>query len=189
MEETIEDRLLIKLLAEHTQEGMETAIRLYGGAVKAVCNSILSGYTKEDIEETVSDCFVALWAGIGNFDPERNVSLKSYLYGIARITALNKKRSLAKRTVTENIDNIVSLSDVNVEKEVIGKLDHAILKDLILHMKSPSKEVFLYRYYEQRPVKDIAEKLRISVKKVENILARGKVKLRKQLAENGVSFE
>lgn len=90
-----EEELVDKILRS-TSEGMTIAIDLYGGAVKKICMSILAGYQNEDVEEAVSDSFVALWKAIETGRYDRSTGIKYYLYGIARRTALNKKRELAK---------------------------------------------------------------------------------------------
>lgn len=87
---------LVELIRNDTALGIEIVIDLYGGAVKTVCREILAGFSDEDIEEAVADSFTALWQSIDNYDLNRGSCLKSYLYGIARRVALNKRRALAK---------------------------------------------------------------------------------------------
>ena len=53
-------------------------------------------------------------------------------------------------------------------------------------MKSPDREIFIYRYYEQNSIREIAQKLTLSVKSVEGRLARGREHLKKQLLQKGV---
>lgn len=60
----MEEQELLDCLTEDVSLGMELVIRQYGSAVKTICRSILSGYSKEDIEETVSDTFVGLWQAV-----------------------------------------------------------------------------------------------------------------------------
>ena len=55
-------------------------------------------------------------------------------------------------------------------------------------MKSPDKEIFTLRYFNQNTIKEIANKLVLKTKTVENKLARGKVKLRKQLINIGIEL-
>lgn len=57
-----------------------------------------------------------------------------------------------------------------------------------MELESPDKEIFIYRYYEQYTVKEIAEKLKIKAKTVENKLDRGKAGLMKKLVQCGVSW-
>lgn len=182
------DEELVAIILRDTSEGMSIAIESCGGAVKKICRTILAGYPSEDVEEIVSDSFVALWKAIETGRYDGSVSVKSYLYGIARKTSLNKKRELAKKKTTENIDQVMDFADVDVEQEAIRKVDYQILNEVIMELESPDKEIFIYRYYEQYTVKEIAEKLKIKAKTVENKLDRGKAGLMKKLVQCGVSW-
>ena len=85
----MEDKELIEMIHSNTSVGIRNAIQIYGQSVKTICSCILKGFPQEDIEEAVSDSFVGLWKSIGKFDDKRCESLRSYIYGIARKTALN----------------------------------------------------------------------------------------------------
>lgn len=183
----MKDEELIDKLLWHTSEGMSIAIDLYGKAVKKICSTILDGYPMEDAEEVVSDAFVALWRAIETGRYDGSVGIKYYLYGISRKTALNRKRELSKRQSTEAIDEVIKIADLNVEQEAVRKVDYQILNEVIMELKSPDKEIFIYRYYEQYSIKEIAAKLMMNAKAVENKIARGKVKLKKRLLQCGVS--
>ena len=78
------DQSLIHLLKADPEEGLRMAISLYGKAIKTICYSILRDAPDEDIEEAVSDTFVAIWQSARNFRTDQGVSFKSYCYGIAR---------------------------------------------------------------------------------------------------------
>lgn len=81
-----------KLILRDPEEGISKAIGLYGGAVKTICRNILSGYPEEDIEEAIAQSFAELWRSMPNYSPSRGSSVKSWLYGIARKTALMHRR-------------------------------------------------------------------------------------------------
>ncbi|WP_167958266.1 RNA polymerase sigma factor [Anaerosporobacter faecicola] len=181
----MEDKELLALIREDASKGIETAIRLYGGAVRKICMVILSGYEEEDIEEAVSDCFLELWKSREHYDVQRNVSIKCYLYGIARNIAKNRKRTLAKKKPCDVLADLEDTTKEDLEEQIMKEIDAQILRDLINCMESPNKEIFVYRYFYQNTVKEIAEKLELPAKKVENQLSRGKSKLRKQLVERG----
>ena len=53
-------------------------------------------FTSEDIEETISDVFVALWMARDKIEVTKDCGLKEYLYDIARKTALNRRRKLMR---------------------------------------------------------------------------------------------
>ena len=64
--------------------------------------------------------------------------------------------------------------------------ENEMLFGLIEDMKSPDREIFIYRYYEQNSIREIAEALSISVKSVEGRLARGRERLKKQMLQRGI---
>lgn len=83
---------------------------------------------------------------------------------------------------------MVRIADVDVEQEAMRKVEYQILNEMIMELGSLDKEIFFYRYYEQFTIKEIAAKLMITVKTVENKLTRGKARLKKKLLQCGVSL-
>ncbi len=183
----MEEQELLDCLSEDVSLGIELAIRQYGKAVKTICRSILSGYSGEDIEEAVSDTFVGLWRSREKIKLTDGQGLREYLYGIARRTALNKRRTLAKEHPTQDIDTAEELvSGENVEEQIVSRSEYEILYQLVNSMKSPDREIFIYRYFYQHSIKEIADKLALKAKTVENKLSRGKRRLRQQLLQCGI---
>lgn len=190
------ERELLRLLNEDVSAGMERLIDLYGGAVKKICLSIMNGFSQEDIEEAISDTFVALWLAREKVEVAGECGIKNYLYGIARKTALNRRRKImhAREFVTtdelEQMDEQDALiARDNVEDEVLKKSEYVVLHQLIEEMRSPDCEIFKYRYFEENSVKEIAERLNLTTKVVENRLYRGKSDLKKQLILCGINME
>lgn len=139
------------------------------------------------MEEAVSDAFVGLWKSRDKILIKQGKGLKVYLYGVARKTALDKKRALAKRKPTEDLDNVPEMASTeNIEEAVVQQSENEMLFRLIEAMKSPDREIFIYRYYEQNSIREIAERLSITVKSVEGRLARGRERLKKQLLQRGI---
>lgn len=118
----MKDADLLKILHENTSYGIEVAIDTYGKAVKTICQTILTGFSEEDVEEAVSDTFVGLWKAIDRIKLERETGLKEYLYGIARRTALNKRRKLANKLVfkTKTVENKLVRGKVKLRKQLIN---------------------------------------------------------------------
>lgn len=183
------DQELLKLILHEAPLGIEIAIEMYGGAVKTICREILSGFRREDVEEAVADTFTALWKSVHNYDINKGSCLKSYLYGIARRTALNKKRQLIKTDLYLDERAAAAAGDRDVSAEIEKKLETEELRQLIIELESPDREIFIKRYFLAMPVKDIAEDLDIPAKAVENRLYRGKKRLKKQLIKRGVVCE
>ena len=80
------DARLVNLLKYNPSKGLEIAVQQYSGLVKTIVVRIIGYDKQQDVEETVSDVFVALWKSINNFDPEKG-KLKNYIISIARFKA------------------------------------------------------------------------------------------------------
>ena len=83
------EKELLVCLQEDASRGIQLAIEIYAKPVKTICLSVLNGYSQQDIEEAVSATFVGLWKAKDRIVLDDENGLKSSLYGIARITALN----------------------------------------------------------------------------------------------------
>ena len=173
----MDERTLLAMLTTEPERGVEQLIRTYGPAVHKICRSILAGLPPEEIEEAVSDVFVNVWQHRDRIRLDGACSLKSYLYAVARNAARDRLRALRPSPLSPELtdDNVVSdwLQD-----EVLTSLEE---------LGEPERSIFLERYYLGRSVKDIAERLHFPTKKVENILYRGKLRLREILKKKGVT--
>lgn len=139
----------------------------------------------EDIEEIISDVFVALWKNQKNLDI--NKELSSYIAGITR-NILSKK--------FRNIINIIYMDDYNNELLGINNLENileqsentqAVMNELN-NMKIEDKDIFMYFYYNNKTIKEIAIILNVSEKKVKSRLFRIRKKLKKNLERKGYSY-
>lgn len=90
------DQELLILLKEDTESGLRELLRTYGPAFRTIARNILRDLSEEDIEEVISDILIGIWKSKDYFDESREVPFKSYCYGIARKTALKKRREYTK---------------------------------------------------------------------------------------------
>ena len=79
------------------------------------------------------------------------------------------------------------VSDISLENEAQRKELRQILHEVIALLGEPDNKVFLYKYFLCMKNKEIANCLQISEKKTENILYRGKGKLKEMLMERGMT--
>jgi len=115
----------------------------------------------------------------------RGSSVKSYLYGIARKTALMIRRRSPLREIIP-LEDAITGSALSAEDEFFTEEEERILHFAVAEMQEPARSVFIlkYFYYEKNAV--IARRLNLSCKKVENILFREKKKLCRILKERGI---
>lgn len=183
------DKRILSLLKKSPQDGLSLAIDTYGGPVKTICNNILNDCSKEDIEEAISDTFFKLWQNIDKFKEERNTTLKSYIYAIARNTCLDKRRKLKKDSLLIPIEEDTIDISINMYDDYANKINNKIIYETINNMDEPDKSIFILRYFYFEKVKDIAIRLNLSDKKVENCLYRSKNNLKKSLIDGGIIYE
>lgn len=181
------DQELLSLLRKHPEQGIHKLMALYGGAIATICRNFLYDCSEEDVEEAIADTVIHFWKNLNKFELKENYSLKSYLYAIARNVARDLRRKQRKEDIFSMEELSLELpSEYHLENEIERRRCEAALHTCLEGMKEPDKSVFLYRYFYGYKVKDIAELLALSSKQVENILFRGKDKLRKDLLERGI---
>ena len=144
------DRQLALLLKNDPARGLEAALDRYGGAVKVICAAILGEENHQEVEEAISDSFVALWKGLDKYDPE--LPLSSWLYGIARRTAQNRRKRMGRSAPLlclelepESAGEEPDLVDQAAARENARLLRQAVEEGKI----APSRHQSYARLYEQ----------------------------------------
>ena len=183
----VDDRMLPLLIQNNPDQGMLLAIRQYGNAVRTICRNILADCGSAEAEDAVSECFSNIWQAAGRFNPELGASFRSYCYGIARTTALAYRRKLRKVPVLPLEETCLAALGDNVE--TMKNEEEELVHQVVEAMREPDRTIFLLRYFYFFKVKEIAERLDLSPKKVENILSRRKKDLEAVLREGGLGNE
>ncbi|WP_051539083.1 RNA polymerase sigma-70 factor [Prolixibacter bellariivorans] len=132
-------------------------------------------------EDIVQEVFFKLWTDKGRIAIE--TSVKAYLYQMVRNTSLNylKHKNVIKQYEIANKDesNYIgeSLDELLIGKELNAKIQAAIEK-----LPTERRKVFLLSRMDGLKYKEIAEKLNISIKTVENQMGKALSTLRTELA-------
>ncbi len=181
------EKELLLLLNKNPGRAIHEMMNAYGDSISTICRNFLYDCSEDDIEETIADTYINFWRNKDKFKLDERYSLKSYLYAIARNAARDKRRSLKKADIysIEELE-LVLVSEENIEIEYEKREMEAVLHTCLENMKEPDKTIFLYRYFYGYKTGEIGNILDLPVKKVENILYRGKEKLRKDLEERGI---
>ncbi len=180
------DRQLIKLLKKDPERGLGTVLELYGGAIKTICGNILSGCAREDVEEAAADALAAIWKAADRFQADRGTSFKSYCYGITRKKALSRRKKLLVRGALVPLQEELLFEENDPSAKIEQEEEERILHETVGELEEPERSVFILRYFFFFKVKEIAERLELTDKKVENCLYRGKEKLRTALIRKGI---
>ena len=105
--------------------------------------------------------------------PEDGIKMAIDIYGAA------------VNTICKNI--LINLNSEDIE-EAISDTFFKLWKN-VDNFKEPDRSIFILRYFYFEKVKEIASKLNLSEKKVENILYRSKTKLKEKLIKGGIIYE
>lgn len=182
------DEKLIELIENNPDKGIHEAMQIYGKAVNTICRSILSNHDEGLIDEAVSDTFFKVWKNSHQFSAKTGKSLKSWIYSIARNASIDILRKNGHDILSLEVEEVEeAVSGMSLENEVQKKELKKILHEVIEKLGEPDNQVFLMKYFLFMRNKDIAAKLQISEKKVENILFRGKDKLKEMLIRRGIT--
>ncbi|MCH3992880.1 MAG: RNA polymerase sigma-70 factor [Prevotella sp.] len=157
------DQILITKIQEGDQKSFDQVFLHYYPKVQLFINGII--HQKEDSENISQDLFVQLWrsrtslAHIQNFD--------SYLFTMAKHAAFHYLRKEVYHS-TESIEHIPPQEDYSSEDEIMAESLLEYIRNAIDKMPEKQKEIFLMSRRDGLSNEEIARKLHISKRTVEN---------------------
>lgn len=170
----MEDASILELLRARQSEGLEQLLSRYSGLMHYVIGGILRH--PQEVEDCYNEVCLCLWQKVDAYDPEK-ASLSTYLTAVSRNMALNRLKSLQRRSAHETEEEPSSAStpeDALVRKEQLEQL-----KALIGRMDHKDRQLFYRKYYYMQPMAQIAAEMGLSLRAAEGRLYR----LRKRLQE------
>ena len=157
----------------------------YGYVYSIVKKGVSICLTNEDIEEIVSDVFIALWKNSKMLS--NTIDIKAYLSGIAKNIIKNKyRKNEINFSISEYEEKIIDNS--NLEKQAEENEQNIIIKNTLKNLKNQEYKAFIMFYYEAKTTKEIAKDLNCTVGKVKVILHRVRKKIRKNLEDGGYGY-
>ena len=171
------DTKALKLLQEGEPDALEWFIDRYGSYVGTIVKNVLqNSMSQADVEEVTADVFVTLWKSAERMLP---LNIKGYLSRVSRSLALRKLR---ERKVEFCLDDAILVLE---EDSLIERLDREqrdeLVRQAVLSMAQPDREIFLRHYYYCQNISLIAEKMQMNPSTVKTRLRRGREKLRQHL--------
>jgi RNA polymerase sigma-70 factor (ECF subfamily) len=172
-----DDALLLTALREGDNRVFDRIVLRYYKSIFYFVNQNVTSY--EDAEELTQDIFVKLWK---NSQKVEIVSLKNFLYTLARNTIIDYIRRNVNRMIfeylTDDSDIVADDSDIE-DKEAIERL-HAMVGQYTQSLPDRQREVYHLRWEDGLSRKKIAAKMGITVttvdihlrKAVENLISK-----------------
>lgn len=166
----------LRQLKNGSEDALGWFIHTYTPYVTTVVYNIIGNSMSDaDMEEVVSDVFVALWQ-----NADKVHSPKGYLGTIARNKAKNKARELDLALPLQ--EHFLIVDELTPERQWEKKELNAAVKRAILEMGHPDKEIFLRFYYYYQTLEEISTEMSIPLSTVKTKLRRGRGKLKATLA-------
>lgn len=150
-----------------------------------VKNGVSIYITDEDIEEIISDVFIAIWKNSKVLSVTTDI--KAYLTGISKNRIKNKYRK-SELSVSLSEYEEKMLDNGNLEKQAEENEQNRIIQNTLITLKQDEYKTFIMFYYEAKTTKQIAESLNCSIGKVKVILHRVRKKIKRNLEDGGYSY-
>ena len=150
-----------------------------------VKNGISINISQEDMEEIISDTFVAFWKNSKYL--RKDLLVKPYLKGIAKNLIKNKYRDNNINVSIENYENTL-VGDFDIDDVIENNEKNEVILDTLKTLNKNEYSIFMMYYYEGKNIKEISKELNLSVGNVKTILHRVRKKIKRNLEEGGYSY-
>ena len=131
-------------------------------------------FDKSIAEDLMQEVFLKIWEKRNEIDPDRNV--EAYIFTIARNLVYKETRKmLANANFIDYARHGLDEADDSTENSIDACSEHGHLTELIHQMPPARRDIYLLNKIHGLSVKDIAERLGLSSRTVENQLYQAKI--------------
>jgi RNA polymerase sigma-70 factor (ECF subfamily) len=157
---------------------------LYGLFAPKILRTCMKMYLcQEDAEEIVQEVFLKVWEKRGDLDD--TLSFNAYLLTIMRSLIFKRSRKQALATAYQKYNIQFFLKGENTTEEtILFEEIKSFSAKAIAALPKGQQEVFSLKFSEHLTADEIAERLQLSKRTVENQLYKATKKLKKQLISN-----
>ena len=165
-------------LQKQKEDALEYVIEQFSGHVNAIAYKVLSGISKDAVDDCVSEVFLAIWQNSRQFKGEPE-DFKKWIGMMTKYKAIDLFRKLEKQQARERSDELLEQGTKgdDLQEQLVKKEENKELLLAISKLESINRDIFMMKYYLQLSTNEIAEALNLSKAAVENRLYRGKKKL------------
>ena len=174
---------IIKQLKRGSEAAFEALYDLFSAKIFSVAMRL--GASTEDAEEVVQEVFLKLWTNRANINEE--LSINAYLLTITKNTVINRHKKQAYETAYKKYLEKQDLhSFMGTEEQVHYSDFEQLAQNFIQKLPTQQKEIFVLAKKQNLSSKEIAEKLNLSVRTVENQVYRATKKIKTEFKKNGM---
>jgi len=182
----VDDKKLSRALRQGDRRALDKAIAAYTSYLSVVAWRALGPDARqEDVEEIVSDTFLALWRSREDLDPEQG--LKPYIAAIARNRAIDRRRTA--RPAPVSLDELDESPAPGPEEELERRAFTAALWDALAALPDVDRALVEGYYFEEERLRDLAGRLGLTPGCAKTRLCRARKTLKKMLIKEGLTRE
>jgi len=136
-------------------------------------------------EDLTQNVFLKIWERHEDIDPEKGID--NYMFTIARHLVYQETEERMKLIIGPNeIEGLKEMSDNSLEENIDATSLESYLQSVVNQLPSARKEIFQLSRIHHLSNKEIADKLSISEKTVENQITRALKFLKEQLSKDSI---
>ncbi|MEX2566415.1 MAG: sigma-70 family RNA polymerase sigma factor [Cyclobacteriaceae bacterium] len=160
---------MVKRISENDEKAFEQLYRAF--SKKIYYTSKKMNLSHEDAEEIVQEVFLIIWKNRKNLDS--SLSINAYMIAIVRSLIVRKVKREARLIAFQKygISRKFEVSN-NTEEEVDYADLYELTKEMINQLPKGQKQIFLMKNTDGQSIDQIAEKLQLSRRTVENQIFR-----------------
>ncbi|HEY8388363.1 MAG TPA: RNA polymerase sigma-70 factor [Parasegetibacter sp.] len=173
------DQETIKLLGERNEKAFERVFKTYYKDLHAYAFTIL----RDDMaaEEMVQNVFYKIWEKLPSLNFSGSVA--AYLYKAVHNESLNYLKHLKVRQAYHTYTTYLRVTGEQAERKLVLSELESRLSDALNELPEQCRTIFQMSRFEELRYTDIAGRLKISVKTVENQMGKALKRLRHSLAD------
>ena len=173
------------LMQSAPREARRALIDQYANLVYAiVLNKLKGSASREDIEDCVSDVFVAVFENAEKYRPEGG-SLKGYISTIAKRTAVDAWRRLTcRQNATAYIDEaelILPPAPDDPEEEATEKMQKNRLWEIVQSLGDPDTAIIIRQFFYEQTAREIGKALSMTAAAVQKRSVRARKRIKELL--------
>lgn len=174
----MKEEVILRKMRQGDPEALEALMDRYIPYVSAVVWNILrEAMPKEDVEEVVSDVFLAAWEQAADLKPG---FVKQWLGAVARNKAKNRLRLMGRDLPLE--EDVLEIPD---ESTPVTKTERAEerrqVRRAVNELGEPDREIFLRHYFFAQTVAEIGMCMHLNESTIKTKLRRGRMRLKEKL--------
>lgn len=171
----------IKRLKHKKEDALEYIMEEYFPLVKGIVRRTLSSAcSSEQMEECISDVFLAVWNHGEKFMGEEEVDFRKWICAVAKYRAIDfyrKEKACREVSVSDQEELHVMLKDVSAEEQFFFNENIKEVEVLLNSLPSVDKKIVMMKFFLGMSADEIAKKMKLTKAAVENRIYRGKKQL------------